>query len=90
MLTQAPSARLGPTTPCPDPPLARLIYQAIEFILDKYLPSKAARQPLRSRVFYWLTLLGGLCGSVNNIWNVIMLVKRLEVLKLLKRGGGKK
>jgi hypothetical protein len=36
-------------------------------------------------LLYCLTLIGGLCGSVNNIWNVLLLLRRLNISLLLRR-----
>lgn len=35
-------------------------------------------------VIYWLTLLGGLCGSENNTWNILMLLRKLNVAMLIR------
>ena len=39
------------------------------------------------KVIYWLTLLGGLCGSVNNIWNVFLLLRRVGLTRTVRAMG---
>lgn len=71
----------------------------IEKHIDKYLTTQekldnatqitiatpTAAPSLTQRGFvYWLTSLGRWCGSVNDIWNVLLLLRRLRILRLLK------
>ena len=39
------------------------------------------------KFIYWLTLLGGLCGSVNNIWNVFLLLRRVGLTRTVRAMG---
>jgi hypothetical protein len=44
-----------------------------------------AASRVRESLFYWLTLPGQLCGGINNVWNVLLLLKRLCTMAV-KRG----
>lgn len=44
------------------------------------------RQRMHERVknaVAWLTLIGSLCGSVSNVWNMVVLLRKLRLARLL-------
>ncbi|KAH6213548.1 hypothetical protein HBI53_107110 [Parastagonospora nodorum] len=48
--------------------------------------SNEPRQMIHERVkevVAWLTVVGSLCGSVNNIWNVVVLLRKMRLTRLL-------
>jgi hypothetical protein len=65
----------------------------VEKHVDSYLDARAVQTKIaplpissaRKSFLDWFTLLGGFCGSVNNIWNVLLLLQKLGAARMLRR-----